>query len=380
MASQSGAVDANNLVSSTSHASILVLAKSYQIMNASRKTIRDLPTELLDQILTYLEPIDAYATKLSCRHLMHTRGTPRDCIKAFRDNPWETYLSKVWCEDPNAALLLCTTCRTRHPGSCFVPVCASGITRHCDEFAQDRPGVAIELAQSKLTANEIVRAVSGDPDQATRQESFTAYPNRAYRRGLESGLLLSHVPTHFKSPLHSPYQYPVDADFYIPNDSYEMNQEIRHVGSKAVITSWMQLVAIFMFETDLAANTPHAIDDLRAFYRRLDINGGLWFCPHTSPLSEHLCEQVLSVFRSAVFDPGAPDTYKTFEYSCGICGTKIESSETFVRSGNDPHTLFFDIDFIITKDLGPMDNWYRGDVRSSDFDRHGVLHFSRRIV
>ena len=53
----------------------------------AKTTINDLPTELADEIMSYLDRLDYYFAKVSCRRLFNTRGSVRQALEKLENDP-----------------------------------------------------------------------------------------------------------------------------------------------------------------------------------------------------------------------------------------------------------------------------------------------------
>ena len=268
----------------------------------------DLPNELLNEIVSYLSPIDSYAIKTSCTRLYATEGSLRSAIRGFQDNPWHVYCAKAWSEKQGSPRLLCVLCRTTHDRGTFLPSYRkkSALLRWCGS------GIgAIEVGQSRLDLSAIDAAMKSS---ASYRKLVKIYPHRTHKLGVQSGLTMVCSSKALRSPCHSPFE----SFRTVRYDRYSLSQEIEVKNHEATLSTTLYLrLPTRMSQRILAIESFDA--RIQRWLARFKINGGLWLCPHT-PTSDKAFRELLS----QLFHGFLEDAFYSIHFNCRYCDTAIK--------------------------------------------------------
>ena len=342
---------------------------------AASLTIYDLPVELLDEVMSYLEPIDHFAAKISCRRLFDTRGSLKEITRDLWENPWETYLAKAWTEDTSGEMLLCSLCRDEHNAS-FFPTSdrtKPATTRSCSLMMG-----AIELGQSRLTLRGLNAALIGPPQKTTGgSRPCPSYPNAAHRAGVESGLEMSGTPHYLETSMHSPFDHYTD-----PEESvYSMTQEILDEPGEAILSSRFAIRLPFRVLHVCTGAEKVSEKDIRGWFRHFELDGGLWACPHIPMTSKAFLRNIISVLEGFLETDNPTASMK-----CQYCDSDIKMraiTEEVLYEDDDggaeeeadwePDELIINI----RKGLGPLK--VIGNHKYFALDEKLTRHLSRRI-
>ena len=346
------------------------------------------PTEVLDEILSYLEPLDRFAAKVSCRKLLCTRGSLQEITKYLKeDNPWEYFLARAWVEDPNAQHLLCVTCRKTHPRDRIPETQRS---HHALERTCFTHKSAIELGSTRLTSAVIMLVLRHPQPQIANEPR--KYPSIAFQDEIIGGAeSVGH--THFGSyptgKLHSPFQY---TDRLYPSQ-VNIQQYLTRENGKVELFCQLDLgyVSFYLryklfediFPSWLEQGKDYGLQDTISLMQiSLDevgddeewVDGGIWICPHLPCSGRTFCLKLIQHLRQA------RDTEKSQEaFKCAFCHTEmkfqtsVNSREYDDRLGDDE---IFSVPTIVhlRKQLGSFSS-YTDLEHNLEF----YQHFSARL-
>lgn len=312
-------------------------------------------------VLEHQGPLQAFAAKLSCRRLWHSRYSLHDIVDQLKNDPWEQYIAAVFIEDTGAARLLCSLCRKKHPRAFFpaTTIGHSGIIRSCQSTD------AIEFAQSKLEMLELSRILHEGPcwyNPPNDRYSGYAYPIRSFGRQLDLVRERARSVGTGRPSVHSPYKY----DSHGWEHSYQMRQCIRLFERGAVLISNLGFGGLEIPEAlykQVSESRRKCLKDfLPRFISSFAVQGGLWVCPHIPMTGRLFCDELSRGIWFAVAAQPKPTNPM-----CRVCGTRCTLYVEEVDAGQNAEPYMFSVKVEVEKLLGKLEDLFAGiDAHGSD--------------
>ena len=324
-------------------------------------------------ILGYLEPVDRYVAKLSCRTFLMNVESFKAChMDLLKSNPWDLYLARARCENFEDEKLLCVLCREKLPRSHFGPyIEKSALERSCQD-----PDGAIEFGQSRLSQSVIIGIICAAP---IRPKNHSMYPREQFALGVLAGLRIMCTTPGQRLILQSPFEYDMESDGH---NYHEVEQEVEYADGNAILHSTLRLSGpSFGSPSTMCPITSEdeAIGKLQSWLKEFPVNGGFWACPHIPIESRDFCKAVLILHAGMVKD----ESYRYF-LECSYCGAEIVlSGDITWDNGNRMEVtgigcIMYGFEgytqVAVKKYLG---KW--SDVREEGLEPYWSHHFSRRI-
>ena len=391
-------------------------SSSQEVRPISRTTLYSLPREVVDMIMGYLTPIlsDVVSAKLSCSYFLHAGPTFFELFE-----PWNYYARQVESEDPKdpkTKHLLCSLCRVRHPENQFDSDMrhVSGLVRVC--YLAEKCNPAIELGFSRLTMPLLLFAgedEDGKPVYTKRirkrivacpwmHDWGTYSPNSSWlnlsaaSRGTEETLnKLYETLMPGKSCVQGWNMQCASSRAYSnPKDQITICQAIEFSRGGVKLNSWVQLQGLILTDSrlqDFASKRKQIIKNLREWFGRSQVPGGLWICPHIPMADRRFCEEIFRDVRDNIQNCKSKGRY----FACDICGTTVgmDNREVIdITMGRDLPLPLVDMGlgleikgssipclrFVIAKELGPQSAFT--DKMLMRRDGSLLRHLSRRMV